>query len=188
MNPFINVLDFLIHISFTLYIYAIIIRVLLGLTHADFYNPFSQFILTITSPILKPLRKCIPSINRLDTAALMLVIFLAFTKLILRDLIGGEKIALGSLVIPVFVGLIDLIISLFIFAIIALVIISWVAPHLRSQNNPLASILRSITEPLLRPAKNLIPPIGIFDLSPLVVLVALYCVQIILHSIYFNPF
>ncbi len=183
MNPLLNIFDFLIHISITLYIYAIIIRMLLGLTHADFYNPFSQFILTITSPVLKPLRKWIPSIGRLDTAALVVIIFLKFAELIIRGLLAGKKIMLDSLIVPVIFGLIDLVINLFIFAIIILVIISWIAPHLHAQNNPLASVLRSITEPLIRPARKLIPPIGMFDLSTFVVLIALYCIKIFLHSI-----
>ena len=183
MNALINVLDFLIHISFTLYIYAVIIRMLLGLTNADFYNPFSQFILTITSPVLKPLRKWIPGIGRLDTAALILIIFLKFAELFIRGMLAGKQIMIGSLIIPVIFGLLDLVINLFIFAIIILVIISWIAPHLHAQNNPIASVLRSITEPLIRPARRLIPPIGMFDLSTFVVLVALYCVKIFLHSI-----
>lgn len=183
MNALLNVFDFLIHISFTLYIYAVIIRMLLGLTNADFYNPFSQFILTITSPVLKPLRKWIPSIGRLDTAALVLIIFLKFAELFIRGMLAGKKIMVGSLIVPVIFGLIDLVINLFIFAIIILVIISWIAPHLHAQNNPLTSVLRSITEPLIRPARRLIPPIGMFDLSTFVVLVALYCVKIFLHSI-----
>lgn len=185
MNPFVNVFEFLIHISFTLYIYAVVIRMLLGLTHADFYNPFSQFILTITNPVLQPLRKWMPSIGRLDTAALVLIVVLKFAELFIRGMLVGEKIMLGALIIPVIFGLIDLVINLFIFAIIVLVVISWIAPQLHAQNNPLASVLRSITEPLLNPARKLIPPIGMFDLSALVVLVALYCVQIFLRSIHF---
>lgn len=185
MYPLLNVFNFLIHVAFTLYIYAVIIRMLLALTHADFYNPFSQFILTITSPVLRPLRRWIPSIGRLDTAALLLIIFLKFAELIIRSLLFGKKILLGSLVIPVIFGLIELVINLFIFAIIVLVIISWIAPHLHAQNNPLTSILRSITDPLIRPARKLIPPIGVFDLSTLVVLIALYSVQIFLRSIHF---
>ncbi|MCZ6564563.1 MAG: YggT family protein [Gammaproteobacteria bacterium] len=183
MHALINVLDFLIHILFTLYIYAVVIRILLGLTRADFYNPFSKFILSITNPALQPLRRWMPSIGRIDTAALLVIIALKFTELLIRGLLVGKKIFLGSLFIPVFFGLIDLIINLYIFAILALVIISWIAPHMHAQNNPLISVLRSITEPLLRPARKLIPPIGMLDLSAMVVLITLYCVQIFIHSI-----
>ena len=181
MNPLINVLDFLVHITITLYIYVVIIRMILGLTRADFYNPFSQFVLTLTNPVLQPMRKLIPSIGKIDTAAIVLIFILKFVELLLRNLFAGNQVMLASLITPTIFGLINLVLNLFMFAIIILVIISWVAPHLHAQNNPMASILRSITEPLIRPARKLIPPIGMFDLSTLVVLIALYCVKILIH-------
>ena len=182
MDPLINVFVFLIHILFTLYIYIVLIRMILGYTKADFYNPFSQFIVTMTNPILQPMRKFIPSIGRVDTAALVLIFVLQFAELFLRNFLVGKKILLGSLIIPTIFGLIDLVLNLFIFAIIILIVISWIAPHIHTQNNPMASVLRSITEPLIRPARKLIPPIGIFDLSTFAVLIALYCIKIFIHS------
>ena len=182
MNPLINVLDFLVHILITLYIYIVIIRMILGMTKADFYNPFSQFILTLTSPVLQPMRKLIPSIGKIDTAAIVLIFILKFGELLLRNLFVGKNVMLASLIVPTILGLINLVLNIFIFAIIVLIIISWVAPHLHAQNNPMASILRSITEPLIRPARKLIPPIGMFDLSTFVVLVALYCIKIFILS------
>ncbi len=182
MSGLINVISFLIHIVITLYIYAVIIRMILGLAGADIYNPFSQFIMTITNPVLLPLRKLIPSIRRIDTAAVLLILFLKFIELFIRSYLVSKQVVLGTLIIPTILGVINLVINLFIFSIIILVIISWIAPFIQSQNNPLVSILRTITEPLLRPARKYIPPVGMFDLSPLVVLIALYCVQIFLNS------
>ncbi len=183
MNPFLNVIDFLVDILFTLYIYAIIIRMLLEATNADFYNPFSQFIVTITSPALQPLRRWLPGTGRLDSGALALVIVLKFAELLIRSLLVGKKIMLGPLIISTLFGLVDMVINLFIFAIIILALLSWAAPYV--QNNPLASVLRTVTGPLLRPVRRYIPPIGMFDLSPLVVVIALYCIKILLASIYF---
>jgi len=182
MNGLINVADFLIHIAFTLYIYLIIIRLLLGLTRADFYNPFSQFVLNLTSPVLTPLRKIIPSIGRFDTAGIALIVFLKFAELFIRGLLVGNQASVSALILPTVFGVVDLTLNLFIFAIIILVIISWIAPQMHAQSNPMASVLRSITEPLIRPARKLIPPIGIFDLSTFVVLIALYSIKIFLHS------
>ena len=182
MDPLVNVLVFLIHILFTLYIYIVLIRMILGYTKADFYNPFSQFIVTMTNPVLQPMRKFIPSIGRVDTAPLVLIFVLKFAELFLRGLLVGKKILLGSLIVPTIFGLVDLVLNLFIFAIIILIVISWIAPHVHAQNNPMASVLRSITEPLIRPARKLIPPIGIFDLSTFAVLIALYCLKIFIHS------
>jgi YggT family protein len=81
------------------------------------------------------------------------------------------------------VGVLNQAINIFIFGIIILVVISWVAPQLQGQSNHITPILRSITEPLIRPARKLIPPVGIFDLSTFVVLLGLYCAKIFLHSL-----
>lgn len=182
MNPINNVLDFLIHVLFTSYIYAVIIRMLLGLTRADFYNPFSQFILTITNPVLTPLRKVIPSIGGIDASAILLIAVLKFIELAVRGFLMGKQILLSSLIVPSILGVLNQVVNIFIFAIIILVVISWVAPHMHGQSNPITPILRSITEPLIRPARKLIPPIGVFDLSTFAVLLGLYCIKIILHS------
>jgi YggT family protein len=182
MDPINNVLDFLIHVLFTSYIYAIIIRMLLGLTRADFYNPFSQFILTITNPVLTPLRKLLPSIGSIDTSAIVLILILKFIELATRGFLISKQVVLEALILPSIVGVLNQVVNVFIFAIIILVVISWVAPHMHGQSNPMTSILRSITEPLIRPARKLIPPIGVFDLSTFAVLIGLYCIKIILHS------
>jgi YggT family protein len=182
MNPINNVLDFLIHVLFTSYIYAVIIRMLLGLTRADFYNPFSQFILSITNPVLTPLRKLLPSIGGIDTSAIVLILVLKFIEFAARSFLIGKQILLTSLIVPSIFGALNQVVNIFIFAIILLVIISWLAPQMHGQSNPITPILRSITEPLIRPARKLIPPVGIFDLSTIVVLLGLYCIKILLHS------
>lgn len=182
MNPINNVLDFLIHVLFTSYIYAIIIRMLLGLTRADFYNPFSQFILTITNPVLIPLRKLIPSIGKFDTSAILLILVLKFVELAVRSFLVSKQVLFSSLIVPTIIGVLNQVVNIFIFAIILLVIISWVAPQMHGQSNPITPVLRSITEPLIRPARKLIPPIGVFDLSTFAVILGLYCIKIFLYS------
>ncbi|MFK7815267.1 MAG: YggT family protein [Gammaproteobacteria bacterium] len=182
MTPINNVLDFLIHVLFTSYIYAVIIRMLLGFTRADFYNPFSQFILTITNPVLTPLRKLMPSIGSIDTSAIVLILVLKFIELAARSFLVGKQVLLSALILPSVLGVLNQVVNIFIFAIIILVVISWVAPQVHSQSNPITPILRSITEPLIRPARKLIPPIGVFDLSTFAVLLGLYCIKIVLHS------
>ena len=182
MNPISNVLVFLIHVLFTSYIYVVIIRMLLGLTRADFYNPFSQFILTITNPVLSPLRKFIPSISGIDVSAIVLIFSLKFIELVASSYLVSQTLLLSSLLFDAIKDILNQVINIFIFAIIILVVISWIAPHMHGQSNPLTPILRSLTEPLMRPARKLIPPIGIFDLSTFVVLLGLYCIKIFLHS------
>ena len=56
-------------------------------------------------------------------------------------------------------------------------ILSWVNP---GAYNPASALLYSLTEPMLRPARRLIPPIGGLDLSPMLVMIGLYLLEMLL--------
>ena len=177
-----NVLTFLIHTLFTLYIGALLLRIILSATRADFYNPISQFLVTITNPVLVPLKKILPNIGRVDTASWVLVFGLKALELFLLFTIRGLQPQLNTLVVGAIMGVLTTLVSIFLYAVIFRAILSWVTgPYMH--DHPLLSILHSITEPVLRPARKLIPPIGMFDLSALVVIIVLYSVLIALNSL-----
>ncbi len=177
-----NVITFLIHTLVTLYIGALILRIILSSTRADFYNPISQFLVTITNPVLLPVRKILPSIGRFDTASWILVFVLKALELFSLSAIHGRQIEPSTLIAATFVGILTIIVSIFLYAVIFRAILSWVTGPYTSQH-PLLSILNSITEPVLRPARQIIPPVGMFDLSALVVILVLYSILIALNSI-----
>jgi YggT family protein len=58
----------------SLYLLIVLLRFILQLVRADFYNPLSQFIVRATHPLLRPLRRVIPSIGGLDLSSLLLAI------------------------------------------------------------------------------------------------------------------
>ena len=69
------------------------------------------------------------------------------------------------------------------FLILGRVIISWlVAAQMMSPTNPIASMLFSVTEPILGPIRNVIPRVGMFDFSPMLVMIFLFVASGILHS------
>ncbi len=172
-----NPLVFLVQTIFGLYAAAVLLRFLLQVIHADFYNPVSQFIVKITSPLLNPLRRIVPASGKLDMASLVLAWLVKAVEVFLVLLIsmGGFK-PLGALLwaIP---ELVDLTISIFTWAIIIQVILSWVAP---GNYNPAASLIDQLVEPLMAPARRLIPPIGGLDLSPMVVIIGLMLLRMLL--------
>lgn len=180
MNIAENVAEFLIHTIFTLYIVLVMLRMLLALARADFYNPLSQFIVTATSPVLTPLRKLIPSIGKVDTASLLLMLLLKIIELSLLVSLGRRF----ALAIPVqaILELLILVVWIYIFAIFIQAIASWITPGLGNPN-PAISLLRSLTEPLLRPVRRVIPSIGMIDLSSMIVIIGLYVALIVLQSI-----
>jgi len=172
-----NPLEFLISTLFSLYIMAVMLRFLLGLVRADFYNPVSQFLVRITNPLLIPLRKVVPSIGKFDSAAMLLMIVLQLAAITLILLLRGEGISPAVLVILTIATLVSLLIDVYMFAIIVEVIISWMNP---GSYNPVSSLLHSLTSPLLRPIRNLVPPIAGIDLSPLFAIIGLQVLRMLI--------
>lgn len=177
-----NVLTFLIHTLFTLYIGAIFIRLVLAAVRADFYNPISQFLVTITNPVLIPLRKILPSIGRIDTASWVLIFGLKALEIFILFAVRGLSVNVNALIMTTLIEVLSMIVTIFLYAIIIRAILSWfVGPN--SNQNPAFSIIQSITEPLLRPARRLIPPVGMFDLSAFIMILLLYSVLIVIRSV-----
>jgi YggT family protein len=172
-----NPLEFLVSTLFSLYIVAVMLRFLLGLVRADFYNPVSQFLVRITNPLLIPLRKVVPSIGKFDSAAMLLMIVLQLAAITLVLLLRGQGISSAILIIITLVTLISLLIDVFMFAIIVEVIISWMNP---GSYNPVSSLLHSLTSPVLRPIRHLIPPIAGIDLAPLFAIIGLQVLRMLI--------
>ncbi len=167
---------FLIQMLFGFYILLVMLRFLLQLVKADFYNPISQFIVKATSPALTYLRRIIPGLKGIDLASVVLMWALKALELTLIIALVGmpASIMVFAWAIP---GLIDLAFDVFIYAILIQVIMSWVNP---GTYNPAVALINSITEPVLRPARKILPPMGGLDLSPMFALIGLYVLRMLL--------
>ena len=172
-----NPLEFLVTTLFSLYILAVMLRFLLGVVRADFYNPVSQFLVRITNPLLLPMRKVIPSLGKFDTSALLLMLLLQLASLGLIVLLRGISVSIVTLLIAAVGELVMLVINVFMFAIIIQVILSWVNP---GNYNPVTALLYSITSPIMRPIQRLIPPVSGIDLSPLVAIIGLQVLRMLI--------
>lgn len=175
-----NAAYFLVQTVTNLYLLTILFRFVLQQVRADFYNPFSQFIVTVTNPVVLPARRVIPSIGRIDTATLVVLVVLQclVTWLLLAML--GVAITLETFARFVVLRLITLTLWLYIISIFLYVILSWVA---QAAYSPIAMLLGQVVGPVLRPVRRILPPIAGFDLSPLVVLLLLYALNIALPSL-----
>ena len=162
---FSEAIRFLITVIFDIYILAVVLRFLLQVVRADFYNPISQLLVTITNPPLRPLRRFIPGYRGIDLASVVLMLLLKAIEIFLISLLVYGRIpGVIGLFILSFAQLLNLIIYIFIIAIFIQVILSWVSP---GAYNPATVLLYRLTEPLLRPARRLLPPISGLDLSPI---------------------
>jgi YggT family protein len=172
-----NPVVFLIDTVVSLYILAIILRFLFQWTRADFYNPISQFLVKITHPPLKLLRRIVPSIGKIDTSSVVLALGLQmlanFSILALQGQIPGA----ATLIVFSFKEIVELVFNIFVFAVFARAILSWFDP---GNYNPASSLLQSLTEPLLSLCRKIIPDLGGIDLSPLVALVLLQVAKMVI--------
>ncbi|MSR15487.1 MAG: YggT family protein [Gammaproteobacteria bacterium] len=161
---------FLLNTLFGLFIGAALVRLLLQWARADFYNPLSQAIVKLTNPALRPLRRYIPALGPIDTASMVLMLSLQLVNTwLVTALLGGSLGLVGSVVI-VLAELVSKLIYIYLFAIVIQAIASWIAP---GNYNPMLALITTITEPLLRPIRRVVPPLGGLDLSSLVVIIAL---------------
>jgi YggT family protein len=172
-----NAATFLIETLFGLYILIVMLRFLLQWVRADFYNPISQFIVKVTQPPLRPLRQITPGIAGVDFASVALMLILKFIELWLITRILNISPSIAGISMLSFAELLGLLINVFVFSILIQVIISWVNPGVY---NPVTSLLHSLNEPLLAPARRLIPPISGLDLSPIAVIIGLQLVSMLL--------
>ncbi len=184
-----DALQFLIGILIDLYALVVILRFLLQVVDAHYFNPVAQFVVQATRPVLGPLRRVLPTVGRYDLAALVVALALMLIKITLLRLlaidqivIGGYAVGiahvwLGSLVWLALVDLLTLFINVWFFAVLIMAVLSWIAP---SGPNPVYEVLEQVTRPILRPVRRVIPLIGGVDLSPLVVLIGLQVLKMLL--------
>ncbi|MBT3047275.1 MAG: YggT family protein [Candidatus Thiodiazotropha sp.] len=172
-----NPVVFLVQTLFGLYILAILLRFLLQLVRADFYNPISQFLVKVTNPPLKPLRRIIPGFGGIDLSSLLLAWLLKAIELMIIIAIGGGSISLIAPFIWAIPELVELLINIYLFGILIQVILSWVNP---GSYNPAVALLYSLTSPLLTPAQKILPPTGGIDLSPMLVIIGLILLKMLL--------
>lgn len=162
----------------SLYLLIVLLRFILQLVRADFYNPLSQFIVRATKPLLNPLRRIIPGFGGIDLASLVLAILIQLVLMILTLMLMGYGVGgfIMQLLIWSIIAVTSLFLKVFFFALIISVILSWVAP---GSYNPGAQLVNQICEPLLMPFRKLLPNLGGLDLSPIFAFLALKLIDML---------
>lgn len=155
----------------------VVLRFLLQLVRADFYNPLSQFIVRFTNPALIPLRKIIPGFGGLDVASIVLALMTQYLLLAILVVIATGSISLPwiSMIPWAPVALFSLILKIYFWGLLITVIASWLAPN---SYNPALILINQILEPAIRPIRKLLPDMGGLDLSPIVVFLSIQVIEI----------
>lgn len=170
---------FLVQNIFQLYIFVVLIRFLLQVAKADFYNPLSQFMVKATAPVLNPLRRVIPGVGGLDIAALVLALALQCVMILLVFLIAtGGLVNPITLLIGTFAGIANNLVNIYFFGIIISAILSWIPP---AQNHPVAQLIFQLVEPALAPFRKLLPDMGGIDISPIMAIMIFQVIRILIQ-------
>jgi len=165
---------FVIQTLGSLYLLVVLLRFILQLVRANFYNPLCQFAVKATQPLLKPLRRIIPSMFGLDMSSLVLALIVQMVLFAVILLLSGYKVDVLFLVPWGLIGIFALFLKILFWAMIISVILSWVAP---GSHNPGAELVQQITEPVLAPFRRIIPNLGGLDISPIFAFIALQLLQ-----------
>jgi YggT family protein len=175
MGAFTEVLSYLLQTVLSLLLLLMLLRLLLQQTKADFYNPISQFVVKVTNPLLSPLRKVAPGL----AGAVVLLLLVQMLSIVAILLLGGYSLPNPViLLVWALIGLLGLLVNFYLFAILAMIILSWIAP---GSGNPAVSLLYQLTEPVMAPFRRLLPSMGGLDLSPIIVIIGINILQIFLR-------
>lgn len=175
-----DILITILLIASTFYLTIVLLRFLLQLARADFYNPITQFAVKATNPLLRPLRRVIPGWGGIDGASLVLAIIIqAITFFLILFALNGSIPGINPLTLLTWsvLNVLGLIVKIYFWSVIAVVVVSWVAP---GSHHPAIQLVAQITEPVMRPVRNVMPAIGGLDLSPIVVFLILNVISVVI--------
>jgi len=168
---------FLVQTVFGLYLTLVIIRFMLQLAKADFYNPLAQAVVKMTQPFVSILQKVMPRTGRFSLATLVLAFLVQLLLIVAVLLVSGFGLPHPvSLAIWSVIGLASQVLDLLFFAILAGIVLSWLAPQ---TNHPGAVLLHQLTEPVMSPVRGMLPNLGGLDFSPILVFIMINLVDML---------
>lgn len=176
MSAIIYIIDTLLWLA----LFAVLVRLLLQLTRADFRNPLCQAVVRLTNPLILPLRRVLPPIGKVDTASVVAVLLVAAVKVAAFFALTGMPVA-GAPVLFLREVLTDIARTLlwtYFYAIVLYALLSMIAP---GGYSPLQSVLTTLCEPVLRPIRRVLPSVAGLDLSPLWACILIQAILILLH-------
>ena len=168
INNFANAGIFLVQTFLGLYLILLLIRFLMQVSRADYYNPICQAVVKLTDPIVKPLRPVIPSFERIDLATFIIALFVQTSAISIIMMLTGNQIFLPAYILWGLVGIASIILDIYFFSLLVMVIVSWIAPY---SSHPATTLINQLTDPICTPARKLLPPMGGLDFSIILVFV-----------------
>ena len=176
----ITAIEFVLNVLVGLYLLLLLLRLVLPWVGANFHNPLAQGILKATSPLVVPMRRLLPPIGRIDTATVVVAFGIQYLLIWLLSAINGDTPGIAVIAVNSVFALVIQLIRLFMYAIFIRIILSWISP---GNYNPAIEIIGAITEPVMRPFRRIIPPMGGFDISPIFAMLTLGVAMILVGGV-----
>jgi YggT family protein len=177
MGYFANAGQLLINFAFGVLVSLVVVRVLLQLVRANFYNPICQMLYKLTNPVLMPVHRLIPNWRNLDVAGVLLAWLLSAIKVALLYAMFGVGLRIAGLVVMALADLVDFVLLLYLALILVRVLLSFISVE---RSNPIVPLVIQLTEPLLRPIRRRVPAMGGLDFSPAIVMLAIALMRVLL--------
>jgi YggT family protein len=177
MGYFANAGQLLINFAFGVLVSLVVVRVLLQLVRANFYNPICQMLYKLTNPVLMPVHRLIPNWRNLDIAGVLLAWLLSAIKVALLYAMFGVGLRIAGLVVMALADLVDFVLLLYLALILVRVLLSFISVE---RSNPIVPLVIQLTEPLLRPIRRRVPAMGGLDFSPAIVMLAIALMRVLL--------
>jgi len=177
MGSLSQAISFLIETVVQLYLLAVLMRLLLEMSRADFYNPVVQLLLQITNPVIQPLQRILPRSRTINIAGIVALYLIEVFSLLGLMALAGQSVDLALVLLMGVMRLLRLLLTTYMVLIIISVILSWVGQSLR---HPIIPLIYQLVDPVLMPIRQILPAMGGLDLSPLVAILAIQFLMILL--------
>lgn len=172
---------YLIQALANLYLLIVLIRLMLQLAKANFYNPLSQFVVKATALPLTPLQKALPPIKNFNSACLALALLVQLIAIQISALAyNGTLVPIVMSLTWAVLGIASLMLNIYFYGLFIVIILSWVAPQ---SHHPAIALLWQLMEPVMAPFRRLIPPLGGLDLSPIVLFLLINVLRILVRNL-----
>jgi len=158
---------------------AFVLRLLFQWVRANFRDPMADAIVRMTNWLILPLRRVLPPIGKIDTATVVAVLAVASLRTFAVLALAGAGV--GDLILFLRITLVDLaemVLKIYLFALLLYALTSFVSP---GGYAPGIRLLAQLCEPILKPVRKIIPPIGQIDFSVLWVSIAISALLVLLR-------
>ena len=162
---------------FSLAMLLIAVRFLAQLCGVSGYNPISMTLRRVTNVIVLPLSRLLPSGNRFSPGALLALILIQVAFIALMFGLVGQLDAFNVLQAFIWsaLGAAGLLVGVIFSSVIAMIVVSFLAPQ---SSHPAVEFIWELTEPVMAPLRQVLPPMGGLDFSPIILFIALNVIRV----------